>query len=673
MTNLEDITDPTTAMNMALALMTKAFKLNYSTPTNNNQRISSNPRNRQIAQPGMNMGQDRQMQMVGGNGENQFRQYAGQNVGNLNGYNDIQNVRNQVIQHAVQNPRIQNVENQNGLIGVPGNVNQNLNGNGNLVAAHAEGNATGHNGNQIRYYNCRGVGHFARNCTVRPKRRDVAYLQTQLLIAQKEEAGIQLQAEEFDLMAAVADLDEIEEVNANCILMANLQQASTSGTQTDKALVYDSDGSAENDNNVISEDSSVEQSGRTVEQHPANVEETHTLNSLSQKLENENVELEFQVLNYAKENAYLKTTYKNLFDSISVTRTRTKTIIDSLQNKLQETIYENAKLRAQLFDKVSDQKDTTSGKSANTKFVKKSILGKPPKVGGIHALSKPVTSNSIPTPQGSKVVKNAKVIAPGMTKPITVSQPPVINKKVVNYNPNGVDNTKTRRPQPRSNTKNDRVPSASKSSRSKNKEVDVEEHHRQLLLFRNKKHMSSECNNIKLATQNVRSKVVCAMCKKCLNSINHDVCLLYYVNGMNSRGKKQKENVSINKHQKKQKPKVKKTKKVRFIERLASPKPNKPRAVLRWSPTRRMFDLTGKIIASSESESQFDCSKGDNACISNPLEPTIKRFTNYTLYLAGNPNMFMVRRLGLFQAYDQKSTASYKFCLEVFGNCSLLK
>nr|GEY86846.1 hypothetical protein [Tanacetum cinerariifolium] len=107
----------TTAMNTALALMAKAFKLNYSSPTNNNQRISSNPRNRQIAQPGMNMGQDRQMQMVRGNGGNQFRQYAGQNAGNLNG----------------------------------------------------------------------------------PRRTDAAYLQTQLLIAQKEEARIQLQAEEYDL------------------------------------------------------------------------------------------------------------------------------------------------------------------------------------------------------------------------------------------------------------------------------------------------------------------------------------------------------------------------------------------------------------------------------------------------------------------------------------------
>nr|GEV10897.1 hypothetical protein [Tanacetum cinerariifolium] len=139
MLNPEDITDPTTTMNMELALMAKAFKLNYSTPTNNNQRISSNPRN----------------------------------------------------------------------------GNQNLNENGNLVAAHAEGNAAGHNRNQIRCYNCRG-----------------------------EEAGIQLQAEEFDLMAAVVDLDEIKEVNENYILMDNLQEASTSVTQTDKAPVYDSDGSA---------------------------------------------------------------------------------------------------------------------------------------------------------------------------------------------------------------------------------------------------------------------------------------------------------------------------------------------------------------------------------------------------------------------------------------------
>nr|GEU79325.1 putative reverse transcriptase domain-containing protein [Tanacetum cinerariifolium] len=275
------------------------------------------------------------------------------------------------------------------------------------------------------------------------------------------------------------------------------------------------------------------------------------------KLENENVELEFQILNYAKKMLTLRPHTRTCL-TLSLT---------------------------QLFNKVSEQKDITCGKSVNTKFAKQSILGKPPKVGEIHALSKPVTSNSIPTPQESKVMKNDKVISLGMfkinhfkpyreeknvpnnvrasvrTKPITVSQPPVITKKVVNSNLNGlsstvVDNTKTRRPQPRSNTKNDRVPSASKSSRSKNKELE-----------------------------------------------------------------NQKANVSINENQKKQKPKVMKTKKVGSIERLHSLKPSKTRSFLRWSPTGRMFDLKGKIIASSESESQSDCFKGKSKRASHPPKP----------------------------------------------------
>ncbi|GKC72095.1 gag-pol polyprotein, partial [Tanacetum coccineum] len=120
-----------------------------------------------------------------------------------------------------QNPRVQNVGNQNGLIVVLviappiANQNENQNGNGNVVAARDEGNSNENNGNQIRCYYYRGLGHYARNCTIIPTRRDAAYLQTQLLIAQKEEAGIQLQAKEFDLMAVAADIDKIEDVNAN--------------------------------------------------------------------------------------------------------------------------------------------------------------------------------------------------------------------------------------------------------------------------------------------------------------------------------------------------------------------------------------------------------------------------------------------------------------------------
>nr|GFB82569.1 hypothetical protein [Tanacetum cinerariifolium] len=48
---------------------------------------------------------------------------------------------------------------------------------------------------------------------------------------------------ELEIGIKPGDLDEIEEVNANCIVMANLQHASTSDTQLDKAPVYDTDGS----------------------------------------------------------------------------------------------------------------------------------------------------------------------------------------------------------------------------------------------------------------------------------------------------------------------------------------------------------------------------------------------------------------------------------------------
>ncbi|GKD87468.1 retrovirus-related pol polyprotein from transposon TNT 1-94, partial [Tanacetum coccineum] len=188
-------------------------------------------------------------------------------------------------------------------------------------------------------------------------------------------------------------------------------------------------------------------------------------------------------------------------------------------------------------------------------------------------LLKAATSNSVPIIKESSFVKNDKVIAPRMfkinpfktsreekpvpnkplrasvrTKLITVSQPSVIHKKTVNSNSNGssstgVDNTaKTRRP---------------------NKEVDVEEHHINLLLSKNKRHISSECNNIKLAIRNDKSKIVCSICKLWLITTTHDVCVLNYMNDMNSRDTKQSANVSNIENQKKQKPKVKKPKKVK--------------------------------------------------------------------------------------------------------------
>ncbi|GJZ96144.1 hypothetical protein Tco_0668478 [Tanacetum coccineum] len=689
MQNPKDISDPTTALDMALELMSKAFQLNNITPTNNNQRSSSNPCYSQIAQSGMNIDQDTPMLMVDDNVGNQFRENAVQNVGHLDG------------QHAVQN-----------------------------LAAQDEGNANGNNGNQIRCYNCQGEDHLACNCTVKPGKHDVAYLQKQMQIALKEEAGIQLTQEEFDFMADAGAYEEIERVNANCTLKDNLQQASTSDTQTDKAPVYDSDELAEqaqqkqqslyngkvllekHDPPVVydSEETlelaqekadeslakhkaleleigrllraDVSQDIMSIVQNNSVCEEckydkisydkayndmqqkikrlqallgdqkgkskdtpcvSNTLDPLPQKLENEIVELEFQVWNYEKENAYLKIRYKNLFDSIKAIRAQTKAIIDFLQDKLHDTIYENAKLRAQLFNKVSEQKDTNKGTSVNTQFSKQSILGKPP------SSSKPKLYFVTPFPKSTVIPK----VGIFRINPFKASREDV-NSNGNGFSPNNVKSTtRTRRPQPRNNHKSNKVPFKSKSSCLSNKLEKIEENHKSLQSSNYPDHMSSECNNIKLAIRNKKSEVICATCKQCLITANHDDCVLQYVNGMKSRKKIQSANVSKSANQKKHKPIVWKPKRVGSKERLASPKPSTPRSCLRWSLAGRMFDLKGKIIATSESVCQFDCYKGDNACTSNPHE-LIKRFPSSTFSMTGCQNWLDTLLIPLLFEYKPK-------------------
>nr|GEU57536.1 hypothetical protein [Tanacetum cinerariifolium] len=74
---------------------------------------------------------------------------------------------------------------------------------------------------------------------------DAAYLQQHLQIAIEEEAGIQSTQEEFKFMDVADAYKETERVKVNCTSEDTLQQASTSGTQSYNAPVYDSDGSTE--------------------------------------------------------------------------------------------------------------------------------------------------------------------------------------------------------------------------------------------------------------------------------------------------------------------------------------------------------------------------------------------------------------------------------------------
>nr|GEX00467.1 retrovirus-related Pol polyprotein from transposon TNT 1-94 [Tanacetum cinerariifolium] len=300
---------------------------------------------------------------------------------------------------------------------------------------------------------------------------------------------------------------------------------------------------------------------------------SNTLDPLNQKLESKIVELEFQVVNYEHEISHLKTTYKNLFDSITSNRAHAK---------LHDLIYENAHLRAWVFQNTSESMKNTLGTSVTPHVDKPKLSAVTPHSKKLHAS---ISSHSVPQPRKFNVVKHRNVIAPEMFKInpsqtcrvdlvpnkqsnvsirinlITNSQRHVtfkenVSSDMVTASSTGLVHTaRTRKPQPKGNKRTARVPSASKSSEVK-KIVTVEDHRRTLFLSKNQKTMSSECNNIKLAIRNNKSKIFCDTCKQCLVTTNHDACLPSSVNALNSHANNMCANGPLSANQKRHKTQV---------------------------------------------------------------------------------------------------------------------
>nr|GEZ99833.1 hypothetical protein [Tanacetum cinerariifolium] len=141
---------------------------------------------------------------------------------------------------------------------------------------------------------------------------------------------------------------------------------------------------------------------------------SNTLDPLNQKLESKIVELEFQVVNYERKISHLKTTYKNLFDSIKSNRAHTK---------LHDLVYENAQVRAQGFENTSKSMKNTSGTSVTPHVDKPKISAVTPPSKKLNAS---MSSHSVPQPREINVVKHRNVIAPEMFK-INPSQTPRVD------------------------------------------------------------------------------------------------------------------------------------------------------------------------------------------------------------------------------------------------------
>ncbi|GJS32491.1 retrovirus-related pol polyprotein from transposon TNT 1-94 [Tanacetum coccineum] len=165
----------------AMLLLAKAITQNFSNPTNNRLRASSNTRNQAVVQGDRVNIQNRNSGNVGRNNRRAYVQ--GEVVEGMNATNETANV-----QRIVRTP-------------TPGNT------------------STG------QCYNCGGKGHYARNYP-KPRVRDSKYFMEQMLLAKQDEAGVILTDEQNDFLFADASrMEEIEELSANICLMARIQPA----------------------------------------------------------------------------------------------------------------------------------------------------------------------------------------------------------------------------------------------------------------------------------------------------------------------------------------------------------------------------------------------------------------------------------------------------------------
>ncbi|GJY57928.1 retrovirus-related pol polyprotein from transposon TNT 1-94 [Tanacetum coccineum] len=246
-----------------------------------------------------------------------------------------------------------------------------------------------------------------------------------------------------------------------------------------------------------------------------------------------------------------------------------------LDKEKREQYFEIQDLKAQLQDKgiaISELKkliEKMKGKYVETKFAKssvirqpnafksqrQSVLGKPAifsdslekkdfsksksvtKNNVSNDFSKPVTAQILPQNIKS-ILKNTNVIAPGMYKvhkepnqTRTPQLPQDIRKTNtrVSFSTGVIPTTSVSRPQLKSNRMGDRV----MPNNSQGKKQEVEDHRRNFKFSNNKTFVTACNDSLNAKTSNVN--FVCVTCGKCVLNENHDMCVLHYIIGINSR------------------------------------------------------------------------------------------------------------------------------------------
>ncbi|GKE39992.1 hypothetical protein Tco_1463397 [Tanacetum coccineum] len=268
-----------------------------------------------------------------------------------------------------------------------------------------------------------------------------------------------------------------------------------------------------------------------------------------EKLESENVSLEFQVQSLIKEWENVKTECQKLFDSIKKTHAQTQGEINALIKNVKQETYTYADVLTQNQDLLitisglrAKLKIVENGKSVNTKFNKANVSKKllcvtplnkkvfqkkpvVPKTEEKHVLSKIVTLQTLPNKQQAAGT-NKNVIAPGMYKVGTTQVTNTNKAKSVLYSIGLSATSSVIRPSNRDSLFKNNVVSNTKNSSKKvevfdrkNKKPDVASKNVALNTF---------VTNDEIKHALIAKNVLCVSCAKNVLIPCHDNCLVKY-------------------------------------------------------------------------------------------------------------------------------------------------
>nr|GEZ06649.1 hypothetical protein [Tanacetum cinerariifolium] len=262
-------------------------------------------------------------------------------------------------------------------------------------------------------------------------------------------------------------------------------------------------------------------------------------------LETINIGLEYKVANFRKENETLKKHYKDLYDSIKITRSRTIEQTTSL-------LANNANLKAQIQEKVfaiaalKNDSRKLKGNIVDTKFSKTSVLGKsilrPLRNQSVVRQPNAFTQHYLPKKSESAFAKPVHMIASSSSRNSSKNMPRFSSNDMVHnhYLDEAKKKTQERdrnskpsvmtlarfqstpadsKPKPRSTNHSSRSLTMSKSSCVTMPAIPKADHSKSPSSFSDHTHF------------------FCSTCNKCVFNANHDACITKLLKEVNSHVK----------------------------------------------------------------------------------------------------------------------------------------